>query len=100
MLGVGAYAACNKYDKSANHVPVQARVTDIKDMCCMEKRSCRRREYSGAIACDLAETAVRMSPKWQGVDIRQKIAVAFEFIPPVDRKPIPANANTAPAPMA
>ena len=84
MCGVGAFAAYDHYDKGAHYVPVQARITDIKDMCIMEKQSGRRREYSETIS--LAELAVKTSPKWQGFDIRHNITVAYEYISPVDRK--------------
>ena len=85
-VGIGGFAAYDKYDKGANYMPVQARITDVQDMCFMEKRSGRTREYSDIIACNMAEAAVKLSPKWQGFDIKHKITVAYDYVSPVDRK--------------
>lgn len=86
LVGVGGFVAYDQYDKKANFTPVQARVTDVNDICYMERRSGRTREWSENIPCDRAEMAVKYSPKWTGFDIRHKITVSYEYLSPVDKR--------------
>ncbi len=86
LMGVGGFAAYDYHDKTANYIPVQARITDVKEMCFMERRSGRTREWSETTTCAIAELAVKISPKWKGFDVKHQITVAYDYISPVDKR--------------
>lgn len=86
IVGVCAFAAYDQYDKRMNYIPVQARVTDVTEVCLLEKRRGRTRTSSVTMSCDRAEAAAQSDPKWQGFTVKYEITIAYDFVSPVDKK--------------
>ncbi len=85
-VGVGGFYLYDQYNKKTNFVPVQARITNVSEICYMEKKSGRTTETSDALACDIAQHAVKSHPKWQGFNVKYKINVDYDYVSPVDQK--------------
>ena|ERR1700760_2630118 len=81
---VAGFAAYDKYDKSTNYQPVDARVSAVNEQCYMEKVEGRRTSTSDVLRCELAEVLTREHPKWQGYEVKHKIEIRFTFVSPVD----------------
>jgi hypothetical protein len=85
---VAGLAAYDKYDKSTNFQPVDARISAVSEQCYMEKTErgvlTKTTSTSGLLRCDLAESLTREHPKWQGYAIRHKIEIRFAYVSPVD----------------
>jgi len=85
-LGVGGFYVYDQYDKKTNFVPVQARVTNVQELCYLEKRSGRTTSSSDTLACDKAQYLSQNHPRWQGFSVRYKIAVDYDYVSPVDNR--------------
>lgn len=87
MIGCsGLYFAYDQYDKKAHYIPAQARVSNVAELCYMEKKSGRATTTSDVVACDVAHYAVKNHPKWQGFTVRSKIRLEYEYVSPVDNR--------------
>jgi hypothetical protein len=88
-VGIGGYTAYDQYDKSTNFVPVDVRISAVKEECYLEKVDrgilSKTTSTSGMLLCPVAEILTREHPKWQGYEIKHKIDVSFAYISPVDR---------------
>lgn len=85
-IGVGGFYVFDQYDKKANYVPVQARVSKAEELCYMEKKVGRTTTTSDVLACDVAQYAVKNHPKWQGFTVKSKISLEYEYVSPVDNR--------------
>lgn len=86
LVGAGGVYAYDQYNKKANFVPVQARVSEVRETCYMEKRVGRRTSTSDTLACDLARKLTQEHPSWQGFQVKQQIVVNYEYVSPVDQR--------------
>src|SRR5579859_7187065 len=82
--GVAGLAAYDKYDKSTNFQPVDARISAVSDQCYMEKSErgvlTKTTSTSDLIRCELAELLTREHPKWKGYAIKRKIEIRFAYV--------------------
>ena len=87
-LGAAGLAAYDKYDKSTNYQPVDARISTVSEQCYMEKSErgvlTRTTSTSDLLRCELAEVLTREHPKWQGYAIKHKIEIRYSYVSPVD----------------
>ena len=81
---VAGFTAYDKYDKSTNFQPVDARISDVSDECYMEKVEGRKTSTSDLLGCERAELLTRQHPKWHGYAIKHKIEIRFAYVSPVD----------------
>lgn len=86
VVGLGGFYLYDQYDKRSNFVPMQARVTNVQELCYMEKKAGRRTTVSDTLACDAAHYAVQNHPNWQGFTVKYKISVDYTYVSPVDHR--------------
>jgi hypothetical protein len=85
-VAAGGFYAYDQYDKKTHYVPVQARISNVQELCYMEMRSGRTTTTSDTVACDVAQYAVKNHPKWQGFTVKSKITVDYDYVSPVDNR--------------
>lgn len=85
-LGVGGFYIYDRYDKNANYLPVQARVTNVQEVCYLEKRAGRTRTTSDTLACDKAQYLAKNHPSWQDFTVKYKVTVDYDYVSPVDNR--------------
>jgi hypothetical protein len=85
---VAGFAVYDKYDKTTNFQPVDARISTVSEQCYMEKAErgvlTKTTSTSDLLPCELAELLTRGHPKWQGYAIHHKIEIRFAYVSPVD----------------
>ncbi|QPF82224.1 hypothetical protein IC762_20870 [Bradyrhizobium genosp. L] len=84
LAGIHIY---NEFDKRVNFRPIDARISQVKEQCYLEKpdgAESGKTWSSDLMSCEFAVLASRMHPKWQSADVKHKIEVRFAYISPVD----------------
>ena len=77
-LLAGGFYLYTLYDKAANYVPIEARVTNVEALCQLVKKSRRRREYTDPMPCDLARAAATQ-PKFEGFKVEEQTYVSYAY---------------------
>ncbi|WP_426442670.1 hypothetical protein [Bradyrhizobium genosp. P] len=85
--GLASIHIYNEFDKRVNFRPVDARISQVKEQCYLEKSDVAesgKTWSSDLLPCGFAVLSAQMHPKWQGATVKHKIEVRFAYISPVD----------------
>ncbi|VAW08397.1 hypothetical protein MNBD_ALPHA05-572 [hydrothermal vent metagenome] len=76
-----AYVA-DEQDKANNYDAVQGRITQVEEICYLEKKIGKKREYSDVLPCETAVALEASHPTWRGFDIQREATITVEYLDP------------------
>lgn len=76
------------YDRAVNYEPATVRVTNVEQLCYLEKKERRRRRtrtYRSDVApCHIVQYAAKTDPEFEGFELQQTQYVSYTYRSPVD----------------
>lgn len=74
----------DQYDKGANYVAVDARVSSAKHTCYFKKEEGRETSTTDTLDCDLARSLHKAHPEFRDADLKEEVLIKYSYTSPAD----------------